>query len=343
MGHAWVRTGPLYTAQQARDLGTELPDGFVGLVRREDDRVFAVDGDGFALLEALDTPKTLDRRATDKNLVRAMAEFAMDGVIAPASASAAAPRFIEMLPSLVSPSALDAVSRNVQRSYEAIDFALDWSEILGESLSASLYVYGRRQPHDGVTGADLEHLAAQIDKWAGLERVMASEYWQGWHGAFDSPCRHKLYVSADASPAGLADAFAALPALPRLRGAKIPAQAYHYGRPDYCVLYLADEADVPIWSAALREALSHMDGLGLSFTTPLDRKGVVSLGVDLPDEQDASQSHRARQSGLIAHHIHAATQNNATRDDRKHELHWRLFLHGYLGAGCISIEGNGAP
>lgn len=341
--HEWVLSCRLYSRENAARFGLDLKAGHVGFAITSDKRCFALDEASFQLLAVLSQPRMLDVMSEDTDVVSALARFAFDGLIEPSSISVDGTTFINTLPVLEPSRTMEFASLNIEQSDQAISFALDWCDVLGDDMSTYLYQFGRTQPLTRVEVSDIEKLAARLDRVQGLSRGEVSEHWISWHGDVKSTCRHKLYISAGVPLTVVARAFAKLPFLPRLRGAKIAAQPHQYARPDCIVLYLANDADINNWGNELVTAFEGVKGRGLTFTTPLDQAGVVSLGIDLPDEDGRSLSHRARQSVLIAEHISSAIKNSSNRDDQKHEISWRLFLDGYLGAGCVPTERYQTP
>jgi len=205
---------------------------------------------------------------------------------------------------LADPPALrDAAAR---LSRDALLHAQDLEENDPQALSMALYYYNRMPltpfwktrfaGSDAILahlGADRGPLRALLDRsWNGPRQNPA---WLSWsprismpHGADD--VTYKLYVSP--RPERIRDAFEIVvrvlsdfPETPF----KIGADAAGLLRPDKLVAYFTTRALLDEAAALLRRELAGCDAHGVPFSSGLDDDGLLSWGVDPPDNERALQ------------------------------------------------------
>jgi len=187
----------------------------------------------------------------------------------------------------------DPISSTATRglSRDALLHAQDLELSDARELTFALYLYNRipltpfwkaRFPNPA---AILAHLGA--DRLAGHWAAGRHDHWLSWsrttsHDA--SAVTYKLYVSP--RPERIRDAFDAVVRVL----AEVPETAFKIGdsaagllRPDKLVLYFTTREQLDEVADALRRELSGCDAHGVPFTAGLDDSGLLSWGIDPPD------------------------------------------------------------
>lgn len=305
-------------------------------------RAVSLDVEGFALMSALTQPTALNLGMEEADGVRFLARMAADGYLVAVSDGGGEPlQFLRRLPPW--DGAQDhgeAIDRNLIISAEAIEFGLDWGKVYGDELPGSLYDYGRG-PVPLPSKQEITAFGKSIDMLSGLKRSGDTEYWLAWEGTTKGrpTSRLKLFISPNSPLKDLSRALECLNELPPLRGMKVAARPGDHARPDYCVLYLRHDADLPVVAIGLLKALGGMVGRGVPFSAPLDPDGLVSWGSDPEFPHVDDTSHRMGMSNRIARHVSAAVAATQDRVLQRHEVAWRLCMDGYAGHGCLPIAG----
>jgi hypothetical protein len=144
---------------------------------------------------------------------------------------------------------------------------------------------------------------------------------------------YKLYVSpaVDALRAVVADVVSAV-ARGRPLAWKAGAGPYGLLRPDKMVIYFARQDDLHVAAAAATRVLGGVCGQGVPFTSPVDADGVLSWGIDPPDDEGlhsllGSESWRERLTNRIGAAFIQAPQGESV-DVRVRFVHLRLQAHG---------------
>lgn len=182
---------------------------------------------------------------------------------------------------------------------EALLYAQDLATQEQQALAMALYFYNRIplsafwKTRFATEDAILAHLG--VDS-ARLEREWSAAHSPGWFGWVSrSAVRRepgevtwKLYVSP--RPEHIRDAFdvvvRTLSLLPAV-SFKVANTASGMLRPDKLVAYFRSRADLTEAAEVLGRELAGCEAQGVPFTAPLDGSGLLSWGVDPPDDERA--------------------------------------------------------
>lgn len=247
-----------------------------------------------ALFESLRTPAEVD----DADAL----ELVLDGILEVESAGG----FVfgaDALPLLASPVAApephDAVA---QLSRDALLHAQDLETRNPADLTTALYLYNRipltpfwQTRFAGATailghlGVERGAMQALLDReWTGPQEILG---WLAWapraqQRRADSGVTYKLYVSP--RPERIRDAFeivvrvlAGFPGTPF----KLGNSAAGLLRPDKLVAYFPTREELDDAAGALGSELAGCDAHGVPFSAGLDERGLLSWGVDPPDQE----------------------------------------------------------
>jgi hypothetical protein len=245
------------------------------------------------LFQALATPSRVGAMAHE------LIDLVLDGILEIESDAG----FVcgaDALPLLASPliaEAADGLSR------DALLYAQDLQTSDADELASALYLYNRipLSPFWQARFATPEAILAHLGAEQGALRLLLERHWtasrrRGWlcwssrthaRSGVDA-VTWKLYISPRPEP--IRDAFEivlrVLSAFPAMH-VKIGDSAAGLLRPDKLVAYFTSRDALLETADALRGALAGCDAHGVPFSAPLDEAGVLSWGVDPPDNERA--------------------------------------------------------
>ena len=246
-----------------------------------------------------------------------------------------------------------APGHTVALSYAALRYGQALDLVPVETLALRLYLFGRL-PLTGALRRRLPTEAVVTDALGlapgGRVRTALGRSWMEdppgdnpWRmlrrrGAARSPERMggaKLYVSPHPERVGeaieaVADVFADRPGVV---GFKVARDAGGLCRPDKLVCYFSRLEDLRDAVTALQPRLDGMPGHGVPFTAPIDAAGLLSWGLDPPDDPSGTRPHtgeswRLRVTRLAAELLVAA---RASRSSTRQP--WELALDRLRLAG----------
>ncbi|MFN2135886.1 MAG: hypothetical protein ACK2UK_08025 [Candidatus Promineifilaceae bacterium] len=224
-------------------------------------------------------------------------------------------------------------------SYDALDYAQKLPGVTARDLTMRLYRYNtvplspaRRaawaagKSTDHISGIDEDGPARQFlsAHWQKSTGSDEENGWLSWHKKdrsrsswLQSQAPFKLYISP--LPEALPDAWPDI--LEQLTHSD--ALSFKVGkgllgllRPDKIVAYLPDFASLSSAAEGLREALGECPAQGVPFSAPIDRKGLISWGMD-PQEHDTSFGKNSQES-------------------------WRTWVTGQLAGAIVEARDSGA-
>jgi hypothetical protein len=257
------------------------------------------------LFRILHTPSRLDSALiADPESRNDVVDLVLDGVLEVAYGD----RFIcgaEALDALcvlpAEPELRDAAAR---LSRGALLHAQDLETNDPQALTAALYLYNRipLSPFWETRFADANAVIAHLGIDSGPVRVMLERAWiaadrsSGWLSWFSTPAvsrsaddvTYKLYVSP--RPERIREAFeAVVRVLSEFPGTqfKIGPHASGLLRPDKLMVYFATRGQLDEAADALRRELGGCEAHGVPFTAGLDDTGLLSWGIDPPENERA--------------------------------------------------------
>ena len=305
-----LRISPEYRVLAREELDPQARELFDGLVRggeyhgllvpsrRPSLGLKAIDAAAAELLRVIDDTERLPTGHAETELDVQVARLVLDGVVevetergfatGPAATDVVAPAAATTLAwgatsalyceALELASHVDGDDPRVHAAwlygYNTMPLSPRWDQQLGPDDAAierslGLDEHGRNQ--------------RRIDPYYAGQRIGAWISWHRRHGASDGPCAYKLYVSPH--PACFADAFDAIVAtLVRagVRSFKLGVGMHGLLRPDKLVAYVEDWPRLRAVARALIDELGAVEAQGVPFTAPLDRRGLLSWGMDPP-------------------------------------------------------------
>lgn len=305
-----VPLGRLTATQREGLSGLEQSEHHFALLvpRAQEGRgVKVIDRDGATLFRRLARPGTLPSSfggGGPEEARRAVARLLLDGALEVADGrrfvggAAAHPLLFPDPPAIKTAGRVPALSR------AALQYGALLPILEPERLSARLYLYNTLPAGGAPWQSCLAHPAA-IESALGLEpdgratRRLAQDYLDGDHPAWrmyhaldrvasaePPPLPYKLYISPH--PAALPALF--LPLVSRLADLAVPA--FKLGRdlpgllrPDKMVIYLETLERVRQVAGALRPLMAGTGVQGVPFTCPLGDDGLLSWGMDPPEEE----------------------------------------------------------
>jgi hypothetical protein len=259
-----------------------------------------------ALFQALATPSRLDRALLGEDEVDDVVDLVLDGILEIESGDgfiSGADALPVVCPSLGTPEVCDAAAR---LSHDALLYAQDLETSDCRSLTTALYLYNRipmspfwqtrfanREAVLSHLGADRGPLCVLLERdWIASDRMPG---WLNWSSKMSTrrnadEVTYKLYVSS--RPERIRDAFEGvvrvLSAFPGTQF-KIGDGAAGLLRPDKLVTYFTTREELGEAAAVLRRELAGCDAHGVPFSAGLDDSGLLSWGVDPPDNDRALQ------------------------------------------------------
>jgi hypothetical protein len=257
------------------------------------------------LFRSLATPSHLDRHAlADADYATDVVDLVLDGILEVEHGDS----FVfgaEALPLVCEePAVPEARDAAAVLSREALQYAQDLETTDAHLLKNALYRYNRipTSPFwkarfangDAVLshiGADRDPLRALLERdWIASRRMAG---WMNWSSKLPMESRnggitYKLYVSP--RPERIRDAFEIFVRVM----SDFPATQFKIGddftgllRPDKLVAYFSTREQLDETADVLRNALAGCEAHGVPFTAGLDDTGLLSWGVDPPDDERA--------------------------------------------------------